>query len=354
MAQDRDAAREVNAAGDSLVVVSCADSGELHALRLQAHSGQLTPVQVLALGGELMPIASHPARPGLLWVARRSAPLAALSLQVDPQQAAPLTALGETPLPASMAHLGTDGSGRWLLGASYGSDLISVQALADDGRVALAAASHIHPTRRHAHALQLHPGNRWAVATALGGDALHVYHFDARSGQLQPTEPACTELPAGTGPRHLRFNAAGDELLVLGELDGTLHTLAFDAASGALQPRQRLSVLPPGFSGTPWAADLHLHPNGRWLYTSERGSHTLAGFTRDPHDGTWHPIGHWPCETQPRGFAISADGLHLVVAGQTSHALGVHAIDSHTGALRHLGSHAVGRNPNWVHLQAWR
>lgn len=335
---------------DALVLVSCADSGELHALRLHGDSGRLSPLQVLALGGQLMPMARQPDGQRL-WLARRSAPLAAIALQATPGAAAPLQLLGETSLPASMAHLATDRTGRWLFGASYGDNLVSVQAIGADGLARPAAQ--LHPTGRHAHAVAVHPGNAWVLATALGADCLHRWRFDAATGVLQADAPATVALPVGTGPRHLCFAADGAALLVLGELDARLHVLAFDASNGALQLQQSLPTLPPRFGGTPWAADLQLHPNGRWLYTSDRGSHTLAGFARHPSSNQWQPMGHWPTQGQPRGFAISPDGAHLVVAGQTSHALGVHAVNPHSGALHAVAESAVGANPNWVELLPW-
>ena len=121
-------------ATDTLVFVSCADSGELHVLRLASDSGQLRTEQVLALGGQLMPMALSP-NGTRLYVARRSDPLAVVTLAVD-ARAGCAEVLSEAALPASMAHLATDNTGRWLLSASYGADLVAVQAIAADGVVA--------------------------------------------------------------------------------------------------------------------------------------------------------------------------------------------------------------------------
>ena len=106
--------------------------------------------------------------------------------------------------------------------------------------------------------------------------------------------------------------------------------------------------MPSDFEGGAWGADLHLSPDGRWLYTSERNSHTLAGFAVDAYDGLLTPMGHWPTQQQPRGFSITDDGRYLVSAGQASHRVGVHAISPATGALTLVGECAVGQNPNWV------
>lgn len=328
---------------DTLVIVSCADSGELHTLRLDP-SGGLRPQQVLAPGGQLMPIALEPQRRHL-WVARRSEPLGVIALAIDPDSGW-LSPLGETPLPASMACLASDHSGRWLFSASYGADLIAVQAIRPNGLIDPHAT--LHPTGRHAHCIGANPANRQVLASALGADCLHRYHFDAPSGRLTPAVPATIALPAGSGPRHFRFNAAGDRLYVLGELDACLHVLA--VGPDGLLLLQTVPTLPPDSSVPPWAADLHLSPDGRHLYSCERNSNSLAGFAIEATSGLLRLIGHWPTQRQPRGFAISADGRWLVASGQTSHQVGVHQIDPDRGTLTAGAVQTVGLNPNWVEL----
>lgn len=332
------------AAESSMVVVSCADSGELHVLSLSA-DGQLQPMQVLALGGQLMPMAQSPDKT-LLYVARRSDPLAVIGLAVD-AAAGTVQMMGESALPASMASLHTDHTGRWLFSASYGADMVAVQALGANGT---AAAAVTHATGRHAHCVLADPTNRYVLATSLGGCQLHRYHFDADTGELSPMEAPVFAMPTGTGPRHLCFNQRGDRLYVLGELDGCVHVLSFDPHTGALALLQSLTTLPPGFECNAWGADLHLTPDGRWLYSSERNSHTLAGHAVDVDTGLLNPIGHWPTQATPRGFAITPDGRFLLAAGQTSHQVGVHAIDAASGALTLIAEQPVGLNPNWVEV----
>lgn len=333
-------------ATDFLVFVSCADSGEVHLLQLAHASGELRTLQVLALGGQLMPMALSPDGTRL-YVVRRSDPLAVVTLAVD-ACAGHVEVLGEAPLPASMAYVTTDATGRWLLTASYGADMAAVQSIAADGSVQAGHAATCYPTGRHAHSVEASPDNRFVLVASLGGGQLHRYRLDAAAGTLQPTEPPTFAMPPGTGPRHLRFNPNGNRVYVLGELDAWVHVLAFDAATGALSLLQSLPTLPPGFAGSAWAADLHLSPDGRHLYTSERNSHTVAGFAVQPDTGLLEPVGHWPTQSQPRGFALTPDGRWLLAAGQASHRVGVHAVNTQTGSLEAHSELAVGRNPNWV------
>jgi 6-phosphogluconolactonase len=110
--------------------------------------------------------------------------------------------------------------------------------------------------------------------------------------------------------------------------------------------------MPPGVVGKPWAADIHFTPDGRFLYTSERRSSTLAAFAVDPKGGWLTLVGRAETETEPRGFAIDPSGRWLLAVGQASHRLRVHAIDGKTGALSPHAEMEMGRNPNWVEIVA--
>jgi 6-phosphogluconolactonase len=259
-----------------------------------------------------------------------------------------LTPIGTAALPHSMAYLSTDRTGRHLFSASYGGHLIATGPI--DERGTAQPAQQLLPTPPNAHTIVAAPSNRHVLATSLGGGVVLSYHFDSASGQLTPNSPPAFAPHASASPRHLRFGVGARFVYVLGELDGMLDVLAFDAERGLLSATQTLSVLPPGFSGEPWAAELQLSPDGRWLYTSERRSSSLAAFRIDPQSGLLTPVGHWTTQTQPRAFAITPDGRHLLVAGQGSGRLGVHAINAADGTLQMRGELEVGRNPSAVEL----
>ena len=111
-----------------------------------------------------------------------------------------------------------------------------------------------------------------------------------------------------------------------------------------------LPALPAGFTGKPWAADLHLTPDGRYLYASERSSSTLSGFKVDAATGRLQPLGQTPTEKTPRGFAIDPSGRFLIAVGQESHSASVHPIDAVSGALGTPQRLPLGKNPNWVEI----
>jgi 6-phosphogluconolactonase len=324
------------------VYVSNADDGTVSVLALDEAAGTLGALQTLALGGTLMPMALDAARQRL-FVARRSEPLAVVTLAIAGDGR--LSVIGEGALPASMAYVSLDREGRWLLAASYGDDVVSVSRVGDDG---VAAAAHqMLKTGRHAHAIVCDAANRHAFSTALGADAVHQWLFDDATGSLSANPVAPTlAVRAGAGPRHLAWHPDGRTAFLLHELDASLDVLAYDAGEGTLEVRQSVSAMPAGFDGKPWGADVHVHPSGRFVYTSERTSSTIAGFAFD--GVALRPIGHWDAPPQPRGFHITANGRWLVVAGQLAQHVNLHSVDTTNGALRLHVRHEVGANPNWV------
>jgi 6-phosphogluconolactonase len=170
---------------------------------------------------------------------------------------------------------------------------------------------------------------------------------------LSPNDPALTTTAAKTGPRHFVWDKAQRHVYLLDELDeldAALHVFAWDAARGTLKLAQSTTTLPAGFSGKPWAADLHLTPDGRYLYASERTSSTLSAFKVDAATGQLQPLGQTPTEKSPRGFAIDPSGRYLIAAGQESHSISLYAIDAATGALGKPERLAVGKNPNWIEI----
>jgi 6-phosphogluconolactonase len=328
------------------VYVSNADSGDISVLHMAAH-GELRLQRTVHVGGNLMPMAISPSR-HMLYAARRSDPMAVVSLAIDPQNR-DLRRVGEAALPASMAYVGTDITGRFLLAASYPGHQLTVSPVLADGSVG--AVQQVVPTGPNAHAIVASPCNRYVLATSLGGGELMVYAFNAETGQLSPA--STWHGRAGAGPRHCRFDPAGRFVYLLNELDGTLDVLAWDAKQGRLSGVQsRVDILPAGFTGQPWAADLHLTPDGRHLYASERTSSTLAHFAVDTVTGHITVKGHTAVETQPRGFAIDPTGQHLLVVGQLSHHLSRLSIDRATGQLALQQRVPLGQGPNWVEILA--
>ena len=332
----------------TIVYVACADSHEIVVLQLDPASGALDEVQRVETGGTVMPLALARDR-RRLYASIRSTPLAVLSFAIDPQDGT-LASLGTSPLPASMCWIGLDRSARWLLSASYGASLVAVSPLDGDGIAG--PARQTFGTAPNAHSIQTDPANRFAFAACLGGDVVQAFGFDAETGSLEPRPEPAWRTRAGAGPRHFAFHPGGRFVYLLNELDATVDALEHPAEAGRFAHVQTIATMPPGVVGKPWAADIHFSPDGRFLYTSERRSSTLAALAVDPEGGWLTLVGRVPTAAEPRGFAIDPSGRWLLAAGQAAHRLRVHAIDAQSGALAEHAEHEVGRNPNWVEIVA--
>lgn len=323
-------------------------SGDIHVLRLSSRDGRLGLVQRmpfpgLAEPGRSLPLALSPGGQ-FLYAALRGAPRGVASFRIDRATGA-LSVLGFAAMAESVAFIRTDRSGRFLFGASYDGDLVTVSPIAADG-VAQEVAQRV-PTSPHAHGVMSDPANRHVLATSLGGDVLYSFDFDQAGGAL--AQSRTTALPKGTGPRHFVFHPSGRLLYLLGELDASITVFDYDPGQGALSSKQVVTTLPGGFGGTPWAADIHITPNGRFLYASERSSSTLASFAVEA-DGRLRPLQTIPTETQPRGFGIDPGGRYLLALGQLTDHVTVYAIDGTSGRLSVMDRVEVGSSPDWVEM----
>lgn len=343
------AALPANAA--TFVYVGCTDSNEIHVLQLDPQNGNLTPVEKVTIPGITKtagstPMAISPDRK-ILFAATRGEPMVAASFRIDPSTGK-LSHIANGPLDGSMAYIATDRSGRYLLAASYPNNKVTVNPIAPDGTVQ--PPKQIVPTEPNAHAIQPDTSNRFVLATSLGGNLVRQFRFDAASGTLSPNDPPAAQVKAGAGPRHFAFHPTNGRVYLLNELEASVYVFAYDSKTGTLKELQVLSALPEKKPDKIWAADLHLTPDGKFLYASERGTSTIAGFKVDPGEGTLTPIGHTATEQQPRGFAIDPTGRYLLAVGQLSDSMTSYAIDPASGKLTQLMQYPMGKNPNWVEI----
>jgi 6-phosphogluconolactonase len=176
------------------------------------------------------------------------------------------------------------------------------------------------------------------------------WKFDAATGRLSPNSPDSIAVKPGNGPRHLRFHPTRPFLYLITETTARIAAFAIDPATGTLREIEIVDTLPADFHEQPAAADLHITPDGRFIYGSERKSSTLAGFTIDEATGKLSPIGRWPTEKTPRGFNIDPRGRFLLAVGLASNAMTVHRIDPQSGALSVAHQYPMGKMPNWVEI----
>jgi 6-phosphogluconolactonase len=204
----------------------------------------------------------------------------------------------------------------------------------------------------HAHSLTLTPDDRFALVCDLGLDQVLVYRVDHANGRLEPNDPPFAATPPGAGPRHLDIHPNGRVVYVINELASTIGVYVFDPERGALTEQQIISTLPDGSSGATTTADVHVSPDGRYVYGSNRGHDSLAIFAVDDDRGRLTARGH--VETYgrtPRNFAFDPDGTVVYVANQDTDTIVSFAYDAASGALTPTGQVVATLSP--VCLKFW-
>ncbi|MFK4490353.1 6-phosphogluconolactonase [Bradyrhizobium sp. USDA 3397] len=338
---------------ETFAYVGNADSNDISVFKM-SESGEMTLVQTAAFKGVEKPGSSTPLAitpdHRTLIAGIRSQPTLAVSFAIDPKTGE-LSHLGNGPLADSMAHIAIDRSGKFLFSASYGGNKVALNPLLGNG--VAGEPKQVIPTGLNAHAFLPSPDNRFAFATNLGSDQVLAFAFDATAGTLTPNDPPAYKVPEKSGPRHFVFHPGGKFVYLLHELNGDVAAFTYEARSGAWDEIQRTTALPEGFSGKepnkkPWAADIHITPDGRFLYASERTTSTLTAYRVDGPSGKLTKIGSVPTEKQPRGFQVDPTGRYLAAVGELSDSMTVYAIDQGSGALAKLKSYPTGKRPNWV------
>ncbi len=334
----------------TFVYVSNSDSNDIYIFQLNRKTGELTPVDKVAIpnvtkAGMSTPMTVSPDR-RFLYIATRGEPQMVATYAID-AKTGKLKYLGNAPLVDSMAYISTDRTGRYLFAASYPGHKITVSPINAQGIVEPTQQILLNYT--NAHSILADSSNRFVIASTLGNDLVNQFKFDAKTGKLEPNTPPSISVKAKTGPRHFAFHPNKKLFYLLGELDASVHVFDYDVNNGTLQEKQAVSGLPAGVRGRIAAADLHVTPNGKFLYMTERTSSTLAAF-RIASDGTLTFIEHIPTETQPRAFNIDSSNQYLYVVGQKSHQMSSYKIDAQTGKLTKLKEYAMGKTPNWVEI----
>ena len=324
------------------------ESKGIYSFEFDADTGKLTPKGVAAETPDPSWVVVHPNGKYAYAAneAGKASTVSAFAVDAKSGKLAPLNqmpALGEDP-----CYLSFDKTGKYLLVANYTSGNVVVFPIGTDGKLGASTANvrdegKAGPNKErqdgpHAHWIETSPDNRFALVADLGLDEVLVYKFDAATGTLTPNEPAFAKLKAGSGPRHAAFYPNGKLVFAVSELSSTATSFAYDVKKGALKEIGTASTLPPGFSGRNDVAETAVHPNGKFLYVSNRGNDSIAIFSIDPGNRSLAPTGGIPTGgKEPRHFAIDPSGKFLLAENQHSNNIVVFKIDGATGGLTPTG-----------------
>lgn len=337
----------------------------VYVCELDHSTGALRQVDAITAVRPCHYLAFHPQQP-LLYVTGTNMgdveadPGIVAAFSLDPQTGK-ATYLNQQPTQGiSPCYVSVDATGRFVLVANYsgsnGVGSISVFPISQDGQVGAATAHKQHegrsvvPDRQnesHTHMIAMDQAGKCVLVTDLGTDKIMLYELDFATGQLNPHDQPYIEVKDGSGPRHFTFTHTHTYLI--NELSNTVTAFEYESAFGILRERQTISTLPHGFQETSYAADVHVLPNGRFLYGSNRGHNSIVIFAIDAETGELFPMG-WE-STQgdwPRSFAIDATGTFLIVGNQHSNNVVTFWIDQATGKLTPTGHTFEAPSPGCV------
>ena len=253
-------------------------------------------------------------------------------------------------------HVSVDHTGKVAMIANYGGGSVGSFPLAADGKLKPLASFIQHegkganPARQegpHAHSIFPDPTNHYAMAADLGLDKVFVYKIDTATGKLTPNNPPYASVPAGGGPRHFAFHPNGKFAYTNNELSSAVTAFTYADKEGVLSPIQTITTLPEGYDGKDnTTAEVQVHPNGKFLYVSNRGHDSIAGYSIDEKTGKLTSLGQTKTGGKvPRNFGIDPTGKFLLAANQDSNDIFVFKIDTKTGALTPTGSKVSASMP---------
>ncbi len=316
---------------------------------LDPASGALTEVQRLSSDASPSFFAVHP-NGKVLYANIEGTPTAAAAYAID-SSTGRLTKLNQVASGANgSAHMSIDATGRWLLQANYASHSVSVLEIKTDGSLGAVSDTRVQGAMAYPHAIRTDPTNHFVFVPNRTGNTISQYVFDAAAGKLTANTPASVASSPGAGPRHIDFHPNFAFAFVDDETTSTLTSYRFDSSAGTLTRLMSISSLPAGApSSAP--ADMRLHPNGKFLYVSNRGNATIGTFTVDANTGSLAPV-NFPSSggRGPRNFAMDAAGRIMLVGNLDSDQVQAFTINQNTGMLTPVGTSAAVPKPSGVVL----
>jgi 6-phosphogluconolactonase len=303
-------------------------------------TGELSPAELAAETPDPTFLAVDPAKHFLYAVNENAASVSAFAVSAPSGKLTPLDKQ-ETGGPGP-CHLALDATGRMLVVANYSGGSFAAFPVAADGsigpRATFIAFTGKGPNAQrqdapHAHAAVFSPDNRFVLINDLGTDRTMVYRVHPETAGIEPDDPPFATADAGAGPRHLVFGPAHRFVYVLNEMASTVTRFSWTPSSGALVKVDSISALPPDFHGSNTAAEIVAAPDGRTLYTSNRGHDSIAVF-HISSGGALKLIENIPTLGHtPRSFTLDPSGRWLLAANQDSNNITIFRVDRRTGRL---------------------
>jgi len=242
-------------------------------------------------------------------------------------------------------HVAVDKTGKWVLVGNYGGGSLSILPVQPDGSLGKATQTIQHEGKSanaqrqekpHVHSINIAPNNHDIFVPDLGTDKIMTYQLDIKSGQLSAGTPPFWAATPGAGPRHFTVHPSGKFAYVIQELNATI--TGFHYKKGKLDAFQTVKTLPDNYTGNKWCADIHISPDGQFLYGSNRAHESLVIFSIHQKKGQLTYVGHQDVLGKtPRNFMIDPTGKWVLVANQDSDNVVIFSRDMKTGKLTPTG-----------------
>ncbi len=258
---------------------------------------------------------------------------------------------------ADPCYVSVSKTGQWVMVANYSGGSLAALPVHDDGSLdplsqliqhSGKGTDTVRQEKAHVHSVVFSPDEHFLYAADLGTDKETIYRFDPSKQQpLEPTPDSVVAMVPGSGPRHLIFHPEKPWAYMIDELSGTVDAFNYDSSTGRLNHFQRLSSHPPKYAGAKGSADIHISPDGKFLYASNRGdANSIAIYSIDPEDGKLQIKGFRSTRgNHPRNFIIDPTGHFLLVANKNTDNIVVFRINRRTGMLRATGTQIEIPNP---------
>jgi 6-phosphogluconolactonase len=260
---------------------------------------------------------------------------------------------GESP-----CYVTVDKTGKWLIAGNYNGGNIAVLPILENGAVGKATLTQhygsstdkVRQTKPHVHCTYLSADNKFLYVPDLGLDKTLIYNFDAKTGTISPTKQAFAQSDTSAGPRHITFSADNKFAYLMEELSATVNV--FKHKKGKLSSIQKIKATPPAYTGAQGSADIHVSPDGHFLYCSNRGASNTITCFRIQEDGKLVFLYNTPSlGIAPRNFNFDPTGNFLLVANQKSDNIVIFKIDISSGYIADTGKRVDVGNPvcvKWI------
>ncbi|ADV33737.1 6-phosphogluconolactonase [Candidatus Blochmanniella vafra str. BVAF] len=333
-----------------IVYVASPESQQIYVWKLDEFKELLELMQIVSTCGQAQPMAINPTQRFLYVGIRPNFSIYTYCINREGL----LNKIKIVNIASSPTHITMNAQSTFLYYASYNYNAISVIALDDSGMPN--DNNSIVQTIENllgCHSVNIDRTERLLWVPCLKENVVRLFNINKHNGKLIPYHLNYIKTKIDSGPRHMIFHRSADYAYVINEFNGTINVLSYNIKEKYLCIIQTINILPITYGvniNKLWAADIHITPDSRWVYCSDRLTNTISYFEILSDTKKLRFIGYKHTEKQPRGFAIDKTGNFLIVAGQKSHCISLYRINLKNGKLNFLSRYQSGKGPMWINI----